>query len=339
MVASNSSSKISTNAADKSVSFLTTISPPLRELIATLQSSLSQITNDKNELNDRLSTLETQHQTSLNQIENEWSQKFDTATSELRATIRRLQDENDEKLFEKSAQYSKEKHQLEQSLQEKIVQLTESEHFVDTLKREMEALREALESEKNRYRELSPPPTEERDPLLPENYRKLLVEHQDLQQAHESLQQKCNDMEKRYLGTRDDHERLEVDHEELQKEVIALRTQVKQGETAVAEALASAGAGRIDQEKINELMQNIYSRMGEIFPTSSAGDSDDEEVQHYTSQDILKRCRKVLKQVTKYLFSLSLDRSLTSRLLQSLSNQIPLSPCRSHVQPGSWGES
>ena len=157
------------------------ISPPLRELIATLQSSLSQVTNDKNELNDRLSTLETQL----------------------------------------------------------VVQLTESEHFVDTLKRDMEALREALESEKN-------------------------------------------------------------------KEVIALRTQVKQGEAAVADAIASAGAGRIDQEKINELMQNIYSRMGDIFPTSSAGDSDDEEVQHYTSQDILKRCRKVLKQVTKYLFSLSL---------------------------------
>jgi chromosome segregation ATPase len=258
------------------------------------------VTNEKNEVSARLSAVETQHQTAVNEIENEWSQKFDTSTSELRATIRRLQDENDEKLFEKSAQHNKERLHLEQNLQEKINELSESVDSMNELKREVEILREALELEKKK--EKSPPHAEESgDPLLSENYRKLVAEHEELRESHESLRQKCNDFESRYLTTRDEHERLEVDHEELQKEVIELRTQVKQGEAAVAAAIAAAGsgAGGIDQDKINELMQNIYSRMGDLFPTSSGGDSDDEEhVQHYTSQDVLKRCRKVLKQVS-----------------------------------------
>jgi chromosome segregation ATPase len=256
------------------------------------------MTNEKNEMSDRLSSLEAQHQTALSEIENDWSQKFDTSTSELRATIRRLQDENDEKLFEKSAQHNKEKHQLEQSLQEKVNELFESQHIVNEMKREMEMLREALESAEKQREQSRAFPIEESDPMLSESYQKLLAEHQELQRSQESLQKKCNDMESRYLTKRGEHERLEVDHEELQKEVSELRAQVKQGEAALA-AAAGSGAGGIDQEKINELMQNIYSRMGDLFPASAGGDSDDEEhVQHYTSQDVLKRCRKVLKQVT-----------------------------------------
>lgn len=235
-----------------------------------------------------MNSLESQHQATLNQLENEWSLKLDNATSELRGTIRKLQDEHDEKLFQQSTQMNKEKQQLEQTLQLKITESQELEQRYHELKNEYEQIAKTSSLSSGAGNAIN----SEEYQQLHINYQKLENENRELQYQHESLQQKYNEVETKYVTIRDQYERLQVDHEDLHENMKVLKEKS-------LENTNNGNNNGFDQEKVNILMQNIYTSMVTIFPNSTgAGDSDDEEhVHQYTAADILKRCRKVLKQV------------------------------------------
>lgn len=263
-------------------------------MIVSLQSNIQELTLERNTLHERLQSLELQHQTSTQQLDNEWLLKFNNTTSELRTTIRQLQDECDEKIFQQTSQFTKEKQQLQQTYEIKLQEYHDYEIIknkniqyqeqIIELEKNIQQLQEEKRKKKNEE--------EEEDGDEKEGKKELL-------KNYENLQQKYNEIENECIRIRTEKEKLEVDLEDSQEIIKKLQEDQKKNN--------SNSNNGIDQDKINLLMQNIYTSMVTLFPNSTGGgggggDSDDEEhVIQYTATDILKRCRKVLKQVNSLM--------------------------------------
>jgi chromosome segregation ATPase len=261
---------------------------------------------ERNELKTRLHTLETQQATTVASLENEWAEKLENSSREFRSTMRQLQDEFDEKLFERTATLTKEKSQLEQDMEEKrTVTMREHELTMNRLREELVSVREESVTQQQKYQQEHEELVKELEKVKEEQQQQGLQggrggenseELEMLKQEKESLVEKMKDIESRYVMARDRSERLEVDYEEAQEEIQHLKKTIQELESSKA----SGGEG-IDQEKINVLMQTIYGSMVNVFPNSVDDSDDEEQVQHYTAPDVLKRCRKVLKQVSNPL--------------------------------------
>jgi chromosome segregation ATPase len=246
--------------------------------------------------------LESQHAAALTRSESEWSARLDQATSELRAAMKRLEDKHEDDLFEKGRAWDREKSALMQTLAQKDVDLS--------------ALQVALES-------ASHSPQIPQDPQalkeLEEQVYGLRGELKEKQGRYEALLGQLSSAEQTIQTLRESLERAESSYSKLDEDLIRVKDELELSESDLKTArqeLAAARAAKaadtsLSQEEVNALMQDIYLNLQAMF--APRNDSDDEEgnaskESSYTSQDVLKRCRKVLKQVFDQSFYLALSK-------------------------------
>lgn len=242
-----------------------------------MERSLSAVSSERDRLTAALESIERTHAASLASINSEWAAKLEKSSDELTAAMKSLESSHASALWAQRKEWEVEQARLVQCLADKDA--------------EMVTLREAMppglsDSVHEQQQQL----IEQRDSLQREVERLGGVTAQESKAAQEALAA-LEDVRGELRVAEGALEEAHRSKEGLEEELAALRAKA-----------SAVGAGRgedssLTQEQVNQLMQDIYSALHAMF---APHDSDDDEAgaeATFTSQDVLKRCRRVLKQV------------------------------------------
>jgi len=271
--AASSSAAKSTSAAD-------------RDHIDYLEKSLASITSERDHLSSSIQNLEKIHTNTLADLNAEWSSRMDAVNRESASALKALEQQLTAEFGDKERLWMEERAELKQTISDR-------QSDIVALEEDLQRARSQAQSNNN---------TMELQEMQNE-----IIDLKGQRDAHaqeaERVKKELESLKEENFEKISGNEKYESEIADMRSKIDALQQQHKSEVDSLREQLASQSTGNssLTQDKVNGIMRDVYAHIQTIFQPSSDSDDEDGEggnKEHsFSSQDILKRCRKVLKQV------------------------------------------
>jgi predicted RNase H-like nuclease (RuvC/YqgF family) len=241
-----------------------------REHMSYLERSLSTVTSERDKLSSTLESIQTTHSQALADIDQDWTSKMERTTNDLIAAMKTLEAKHTSEMKSKEEDWEAERSSFRRKMTERDDEISSLKEDALRAQSRGDAAGSAVEEKKKLEAEVS-------------RLQELVATESKRADSAEQSLDNLKILERELAGKR-------ASLASAEGEIAALKQQLES-------AAAGSGGSGLSQDQVNQLMQDIYAALHTMF---SPHDSDDEtggaEVS-FSSQDVLKRCRRVLKQV------------------------------------------